>query len=140
MKALKAQGISRDSLPYKAPFQPWGNWFAFVSTVVITFFKGFDTFLPWNTANFITLVLSLLLKYIILLILFSLCNRNYIAIPVFFALWIGYKVMYKSKQLKPTEVDLVTGLRRIDEEEKKFLAEEAAKGPRTRWQKIWDSL
>jgi yeast amino acid transporter len=56
MKALKVQGISRDSLPYKAPFQPWGNWFAFVSTIVITFFKGFDTFLPWNTANFITLV------------------------------------------------------------------------------------
>ena len=119
MKALKAQGISRDSLPYKAPFQPWGNWFAFVSTVIITFFKGFDTFLPWNTPNFIT---------------------NYIAIPVFFTLWIGYKLMYKTKQLKPTEVDLVTGLRRIDEEEQKFLAEEAAKGPRTRWQKIWDSL
>ena len=119
MKALKAQGISRDSLPYKAPFQPWGNWFAFVSTIIITFFKGFDTFLPWNSANFIT---------------------NYIAIPVFFVLWIGYKVMYRSKQLKATEVDLVTGLRRIDEEEKLFLAEEAAKGPRTRWQKIWDSL
>lgn len=119
MKALKAQGISRDSLPYKAPFQPWGNWFAFISTIIITFFKGFDTFLPWNTANFIT---------------------NYIAIPVFFSLWIGYKIMYKTKQLKPTEIDLVTGLRRIDEEEQKFLAEEAAKGPRTRWQKIWDSL
>ncbi|KAH6918148.1 dicarboxylic amino acid permease [Coprinopsis sp. MPI-PUGE-AT-0042] len=119
MKALKAQGISRDSLPYKAPFQPWGNWFAFVSTVIITFFKGFDTFLPWNVANFIT---------------------NYIAIPVFFVLWLGYKVSMKTKQLKPAEVDLVTGLRRIDEEEKVFLAAEAAKGPRTRLQKIWDSL
>lgn len=67
-------------------------------------------------------------------------NRSYIAIPVFFALWLGYKITLRTKQLKPTEVDLATGLRRIDEEEKVFLAAEAAKGPRTRLQKIWDSL
>lgn len=56
MKALKARGMSRDDLPYKAPFQPWGSWFALISTGIITIFKGFDTFLPFNTANFITLV------------------------------------------------------------------------------------
>lgn len=119
MRGLKAQGISRDDLPYKAPFQPWGNWLAFVSTVIITFFKGFDTFIPWNVANFIT---------------------SYIAIPIFLILWWGYKLTRKTKLIPPSEIDLVTGLRRIDEEEKQFLAEEAAKGPRTRWQKIWDSL
>lgn len=40
MKALQAQGMSRDDLPYKAPFQPWGSWFALVSTAIITIFKG----------------------------------------------------------------------------------------------------
>lgn len=60
MKALKAHGISRDDLPYKAPFQPWGAWLAFVSTVIITLFKGFDTFLPWNAPNFVTYVSSTL--------------------------------------------------------------------------------
>lgn len=40
MKALKAQGMSRDDLPYKAPFQPWGSWFALISTAIITLFKG----------------------------------------------------------------------------------------------------
>ncbi|KAF9532935.1 dicarboxylic amino acid permease [Crepidotus variabilis] len=119
MKALKSRGISRDSLPYKAPFQPWGAYFAFVSTVIITIFKGFDTFLPWNTANFIT---------------------SYIAIPVFFFLWIGYKLMFRTKQLRPHEVDLVTGLKAIDEEEQRYLAQEAAKGPQTRVQRLWDSL
>jgi len=54
MKALKVQGLSRDNLPYKAPFQPWGAWFAFGSTLMITIFKGFDTFIPWNAANFVT--------------------------------------------------------------------------------------
>ncbi|EAU88582.2 dicarboxylic amino acid permease [Coprinopsis cinerea okayama7 len=119
MKALKAQGISRDTLPYKAPFQPWGNWFAFVSTLVITFFKGFDTFIPFNTANFIT---------------------SYIAIPVFFMMWFGYKYLMKTKVVRPADIDLVTGLRAIDEEEQRYLAEQAAKGPRTRWQRIWDAL
>ena len=31
MGALKAQGISRDTLPYKAPFQPWFVWFSFIT-------------------------------------------------------------------------------------------------------------
>jgi len=119
MKALKAHNISRDDLPYKAPFQPWGAWFAFVSTILITFFKGFDTFMPWNAANFVT---------------------SYIAVPVFFLLWIGYKLMFKTKQFTPAEVDLVSGLRAIDEEEKRYLAEEAMKGPQSRLGKLWDSL
>jgi len=40
MKALQYQGLSRDSLPYKAPFQPFGSWFALVSTAIVTLFKG----------------------------------------------------------------------------------------------------
>lgn len=68
-------------------------------------------------------------------------HRSYIAIPIFLILWWGYKLIYKTKVIPPSEIDLVTGLRRIDEEEKQFLAHEALKGPRTKWhQKIWDSL
>ncbi|KAF9030758.1 dicarbixylic amino acid permease [Panaeolus papilionaceus] len=119
MRALAIQGKSRESLPYKAPFQPWGSWFALVSTVVITLFKGFDTFIPWNAANFVT---------------------SYIAVPIFFFMWIGYKIMYRTKSIPLGEVDLITGLRAIDEEEEKYLREEATKGPRTRLQRIWDSL
>lgn len=44
MGALKAQGISRDTLPYKAPFQPFGSWFAIISTGIITLFKGLFPF------------------------------------------------------------------------------------------------
>lgn len=39
MAALKAQGVSRDTLPYKAPFQPYGAWIALFFTFLITFFK-----------------------------------------------------------------------------------------------------
>ena len=40
MKAMEAQGIPRETLPYKAPFQPFGSWFALISTGIITIFKG----------------------------------------------------------------------------------------------------
>jgi yeast amino acid transporter len=54
MKALAEKGMSRDHLPYKAPFQPWGSWFALIATGIITFFKGFDTFLPFTVDTFVT--------------------------------------------------------------------------------------
>ncbi|KAG9124730.1 hypothetical protein FRC07_010465 [Ceratobasidium sp. 392] len=120
MKALKAQGITRDSLPYKAPFQPWGAWFALSVTAVITFFKGFDTLIkPMNTPNFIT---------------------SYIGAPIFFFLWLGYKLYYKTSVIPPEQVDLITGKREIDEEEEQYLAAQDALGPQTWKQKLWDSL
>ncbi|KAF6765162.1 dicarboxylic amino acid permease [Ephemerocybe angulata] len=119
MKALEIQGKSRDDLPYKAPFQPWGSWFALGATALITFFKGFDTFMPWNTANFIT---------------------SYIAVPLFFILWIAYKTSRRTKVIPLAKVDLITGLREIDEEEARYKAEDAARGPRNRLQTLWDSL
>jgi yeast amino acid transporter len=89
MKALKAQGISRSSLPYQAPFQPYGSWFALIATAIITFFKGFDTFIPWNTTTFIT---------------------SYIAIPVFIVLYLGYKFWFRTRQIDSDKVDLVCQL------------------------------
>ena len=38
------------------------------------------------------------------------------------------------------EVDLHSGLAKIDADEKAYLAAEAAKGPQTRWQRIVASL
>lgn len=119
MKALAANGMSRDDLPYKAPFQPWGSWFALIATGIITFFKGYDTFLPFTIDTFVT---------------------SYIGIPIFFVLWLGYKITYKTKLIPSSEVDLVSGIRAIDEEEEKFLAEKAKKGPQSMWRNLWDSL
>jgi len=119
MKALEAQGISRDSLPYKAPFGAAGSWFALVVTFIITFFKGFDYVVVWNTANFIT---------------------SYIGAPVFLALYLYWKVLYKTKLIAPEDVDLITGKKAIDDEEERYLAEQAMKGPQTRWERLWDAL
>jgi amino acid transporter len=119
MGALKAQGISRDTLPYKAPFQPYGAWVALFFTFLITFFKGYAYIVKWNTANFIT---------------------AYIGAPVFFALWLGWKVWFRTKVIPLEEVDLISGKREIDEEEEEYLRKQEMAGPRTRWQKLWDAL
>jgi len=119
MKALKVQGISRDSLPFKAPLQPFGSWFALVSTAIITLFKGFDTFIPFTQDTFVT---------------------SYIGLPVFVMFWGGYKIYYQTSVIPAHKVDLITGLREIDEEEKRFVAGEEAKGSRSFAQRMWDNL
>lgn len=69
----------------------------------------------------------------------SLC-RSYIALPTFFFLWLGYKLFYRTTVIPINKVDLVTGIRAIEEEEKRYLEQETEKGPRTFLQRIWDSL
>lgn len=119
MRALTAQGYSRDSLPYKAPFQPYGSWFALIATAIITLFKGFDTFLPFTKDTFVT---------------------SYIALPAFVLFWGGYKIWYRTSVIPIEKVDLITGKREIDEEEERFNHEEELKGPKTGLRKLWDSL
>jgi amino acid transporter len=55
-------------------------------------------------------------------------------------LWAYYKIRHRTKVIAPADADLVTGKREIDEEEETYLRREAAKGPQTWKQKLWDSL
>ena len=49
LKALKAQGMSRDSLPYKGFLpQPFAAWYGLVGTFIMTFVGGYTVFLPGN--------------------------------------------------------------------------------------------
>jgi amino acid transporter len=52
---------------------------------------------------------------------------------------VGYKVIMKSKLIRPGEADLYGGKARIDAEEAEFLARRAEKrgGPETNLQKIY---
>lgn len=66
--------------------------------------------------------------------------RSYVGIPVFLILWAGYKIVYRTRVIPPRDVDLVSGIRAIDEEEARFVADEKAKGPRSFGRKLWDSM
>ncbi|PPQ91429.1 hypothetical protein CVT25_014317 [Psilocybe cyanescens] len=54
-KALKAQGISRDSLPHKSFWQPFCGYYAFIATFTMAFVGGYTVFLPgrWDVPSFL---------------------------------------------------------------------------------------
>ncbi|KAF2745128.1 hypothetical protein M011DRAFT_149509 [Sporormia fimetaria CBS 119925] len=95
-KAMKAQGLDRNTLPYTAILQPYAAYFGLVGTFVMTFVGGYTVFLPgnWDVPTF----------------LFS-----YMMIFVFPILFFGWKFIKKTKWMKPEEVDLYEGVAEIEE-------------------------
>ncbi|KHN97101.1 Amino acid/polyamine transporter I [Metarhizium album ARSEF 1941] len=116
-RALKVQGISRDSLPYKAWLMPYGAYYALVATVTMVFVGGYTVFLPgrWSVADF----------------LFS-----YTMLALFPALYIGYKLVRKTRILKPEEIDLVRDLDSIEDYERSYIPQP----PANRFEKMLDLL
>jgi amino acid transporter len=76
--ALKAQGVSRDSLPWKGPLQPYAAWVGFIGSTIITLVCGFPVFLKgnWNTSDFVA---------------------SYIGIPIFIVPIICWKLWHGTK-------------------------------------------
>ena len=64
----------------------------------------------------------------------------YIALPLFFLLFFGWRYYDGSRTYPPERVDILFGKREIDEEEEEYLAEQRLKGPKSRWRRIWDAL
>ena len=101
-KALEVQGIDRDTLPYKSWWQPFSAYYALVGTFIMTWVGGYTVFLPgmWDVPNF----------------LFS-----YMMCAVFPILFVGWKIIKKTKWLKPEEVDLTKDLDEIAEYERNYM-------------------
>ncbi|GAP87560.1 putative amino acid permease [Rosellinia necatrix] len=92
---LRHNGISRESLPYRAPMQPFLAYFALCFCVLVAFFNGFDAFFPgkFSAKTFVP---------------------PYIDVPIFFALFFGYKLVKKTKMVPLGEMDLWSGKAEID--------------------------
>ncbi|KMP08479.1 amino-acid permease inda1 [Coccidioides immitis RMSCC 2394] len=116
-KACDAQGLSRNSLPFKSPWQPFLAWYAFVGCAVMAVVGGYTVFLPgkWDVPTF----------------LFS-----YTMIAVVPFLFIGWKVFKRTRFLKPTEVDLMQDLDEIEEYTRNFVPQP----PRNTVEKILDKM
>ncbi|KAH7329543.1 putative general amino acid permease [Stachybotrys elegans] len=118
-RALNAQGISRDSLPYKAWFMPYAAWYGLFWTFIMTFVGGYTVFLPldgfWSIPDF----------------LFS-----YTMVFLFPVLFIGWKIIHKTKIHKPVEVDLQKDLDEIEEYERNFVPTPA----NTMFERVLDKL
>ncbi|KAH7023906.1 amino acid permease/ SLC12A domain-containing protein [Ilyonectria destructans] len=118
-RALKAQGISRDTLPYKSILMPYAAYYGLVGTFIMTFVGGYTVFLPfegyWNVPDF----------------LFS-----YTMVGVFPVLYVGWKLIHKTKIHKPEDVDLRKDLDTVAEYEQNYVPQ-----PPSSWfEKILDKL
>ncbi|KAE8350313.1 amino acid permease/ SLC12A domain-containing protein [Aspergillus coremiiformis] len=91
-RAMKAQGVDRNSLPYKGRFQPYTSYIAVTSTAMLTLLLGFDLFvdMPNNWS----------IKYFLL---------DYAMLAVYAVLFVSWKLIKKTKYLTPMEVDLGLG-------------------------------
>jgi len=93
-KALEAQGVDRNTLVFKSPFQPYVCWVALVFFSLIIFFNGFDAIAPsFDYQGFIT---------------------DYIGVPIYFGLYLFWKVLKRSKWRNPAEADIYTGKASLD--------------------------
>lgn len=88
---LKAQKQSIDDLPFKALWYPYGTYAALAANIFLIFFQGYPAFLnPFSATDFVI---------------------NYILLPVFLVLLLGFKFWKKTKWVKAEEMDIWTGRR-----------------------------
>jgi len=96
MRACRAQGISRDSLPFKAFLQPWFSYYGLFFNILIIFTQGFTSFMPWDTQTFFI---------------------SYISLILFVVLYVGHKVWKRQGFVAPKNADLDSGRIEVDEYE-----------------------
>jgi yeast amino acid transporter len=85
MRALDYRRIDRYSLPYVAPLQPYLTWFGLFFCVLILLTNGFTVFIEWSTVDFFAAYISLIL---------------------FVVLFIGHKVVFRTRPVKLEDADL----------------------------------
>ncbi|KAI2635460.1 arginine transporter [Xylaria nigripes] len=85
MRALRYQGISRDSLAFKAPLQPYLAIYGLFFCVLILITNGFTVFIKWSTSGFFT---------------------AYISLIIFIVLYAGHKIIFRTKIKSVSEINL----------------------------------
>lgn len=88
--ALKAQGLSRNTLPYKGRFQPYTSYFAMGGTLFMLLAGGYEVFLGGQ----------LDIKWFFL---------DYGMIAFFIIAFIGWKLFFRTRYIRPGTADLSLG-------------------------------
>lgn len=99
-RACKVQGVDRKSLPYTGWFQPYCAWVSLVFLILVVGCYGYSSFLPWIVSSF-----------------FSYYTMVLVA-PV---LYLGWKLIKRTKVVRATEADLVWERPVIDAYEESFI-------------------
>ena len=101
-KACEAQGISRDSLPYKGILQPYLAWYALSGCMTMALVNGFPVFIKgnWKLTSFFF---------------------SYTMVGVFPVLYLGWKTTKRTRVIKLQDVDLQQDVAEIDEYTRNFV-------------------
>ena len=99
-RACKAQGLDRRTLPYYGRFQPYTTWFALIFECLVVLGFGYESFDPWSVSSFFIYYTMLILA------------------PITF---LGWKLVKRTKFVKPEEADLIWERPVIDAYEKTFI-------------------
>ncbi|KAL7412814.1 putative amino acid transporter [Mrakia frigida] len=106
---MKKQGLSRDNLPYKAPFQPYASWIGFFFFMLVILMNGFPIFIGDSFTG-------------------EGLVATYICLPIFFCCWLPYKlfggngprsgpwgIFRITTWVALEDIDFVTGTREFEE-------------------------
>ncbi|WQF80855.1 Putative amino acid permease/ SLC12A domain-containing protein [Colletotrichum destructivum] len=102
-------------LPFRTPLQPYFTWFILGLLVILTLTNGFQVFFPgeWSTSDFLA---------------------AYITLPIFFVLYVGHKIWFRTPfARRVADVDVTTGVAEM--EAMAELDEEPI--PKNMLQKVW---
>jgi len=92
--ALLAQNVDRNTLVFKAHFQPYTAWFALVYFTIIIIFNGFNVFIGgFDVSGFFI---------------------AYVNIPIFFILYFAWKLIKRPKFIRAAEADIWSGKHAVD--------------------------
>lgn len=94
-RACKAQGLDRNTLPFKTPYAPYTPAIALGLGCLAMIFVGFDVFDPFDVRGFIT---------------------SYFALVFGGGTFLFWKIVKRTKFVKPEEADLISGKAEVDAE------------------------
>ncbi|RMZ08628.1 hypothetical protein D0862_03895 [Hortaea werneckii] len=98
-RACKAQGVDRTQFKYVGYFQPYGAWIALIWLTHVVLCFGYTSFYPWDINSFFS---------------------TYVMVGVAPILFIFWKLVKRTKFVKPHEADLVWDRPVIDAYEETF--------------------
>ncbi|KAF8645075.1 hypothetical protein AX16_008133 [Volvariella volvacea WC 439] len=95
-RGMKAQGFDLRKNVYNNPLQPYLAYWGIGWTIFFILVNGFKVFFDFNASDFFT---------------------SYINIPIFVGLYVGYKVVKRTRMWKLHEMDFTSGIPTVEETE-----------------------
>ncbi|KAI0116125.1 putative amino acid transporter [Hypoxylon sp. NC0597] len=113
-QAWVAQGNLVEDLPFISLWYPWNAYFGLAANIFLALVQGWSNFSPWDAGGFVD---------------------AYVLLPLFFVIYAGYKLVFRTRLWRNDEIDLQSGRRR-DLEEAKEIARGEIGAPQPWWRRL----